>query len=290
MEKPGQQGRRDRFPNQNPNPEPETEPDENTEIKWITVKGITNIAMGVIYGKQESASANEAEEQFQNLTTQVNLYQKTHKVILLGDLNAKIEMKTQDKPGCNQQTSRNGKMLDNLINNTNTTVVNKLSTHQGTWTRVNRKNNKEKSIIDYIIVSKSIEDKVTESKTDAGQEYLITGLNPTDHNVITATIDTKMQTNQEKTRKWKTGTKEQWKIFNQMLKDQWEKEHQPNKNINTLQKNITTCMENSIVSKITSNNKKVKISNPKIKIAKQQRKKRQIQTHASMCGENIPTY
>ena len=129
--------------------------------------------MGVIYGKQESASANEAEEQFQNLTTQVNLYQKTHKVILLGDLNAKIEMKTQDKPGCNQQTSRNGKMLDNLINNTNTTVVNKLSTHQGTWTRVNRKNNKEKSIIDYIIVSKSIQDKVTESKTDDGQEYLI---------------------------------------------------------------------------------------------------------------------
>ena len=149
--------------------EPETEPDENTEIKWITVKGITNIAMGVIYGKQESASSNEAEEQFQNLTTQINLYQKTHKVILLGDLNAKIEMKTQDKPGCNQQTSRNGKMLDNLINNTNTTVVNKLSTHQGTWTRVNRKNNKEKSIIDYIIVSKSIQDKVTESKTDDGQ-------------------------------------------------------------------------------------------------------------------------
>ena len=91
--------------------------------------------------------------------------------------------------------------------------------------------------------------------------------------MITATIDTKMQTNQEKTRKWKTGTKEQWKSFNQMLKDQWEKEHQPNKNINTLQKNITKCMENSIGSKITSNNKKVKISNPQIKIAKQQRKK-----------------
>ena len=33
-----------------------------------------------------------------------------------------------------------------------------------------------------------MEDKITESKTDDGQEYIITGLNPTDHNVITATI------------------------------------------------------------------------------------------------------
>ena len=32
-----------------------------------------------------------------------------------------------------------------------------------------------------------MEDRITESKTDEGQEYLITGLNPTYHNVITAT-------------------------------------------------------------------------------------------------------
>ena len=79
-----------------------------------------------------------------------------------------------------------------------------------------------------------MEDNITESKTDDGEEYLIIGTSPTYHNVITATIETKIQRNQEKTRKWKTGTKEQWKNFNHMLRDHWEKEQQSNKNINTL--------------------------------------------------------
>ena len=215
---------------------------------------------------------SEVEEQFQDLTTQINLYQKTHKVIVLGDFNAKVEMNVTNDPRCHQKTSRNGKMLDNLIKNTNTTIVNTLSTHQGTWTRVNRRNNNEKSIIDYIIVSKSMADKIIESKTDDGEEYLIMGTNPTDHNVITITIDTKIQRNQEKTRKWKTGTKEQWKNFNRMIRDQWEKEHQSNKNINTLQESITEFMEKSIGSKIVNNNRKIKICNPQIKAAKEQRK------------------
>ena len=97
-----------------------------------------------------------------------------------------------------------------------------------------------------------MEDKIIESKTDDGEEYLIMGTNPTDHNVITTTIDTKIQRNQEKTRKWKTGTKEQWKNFNHMLRDQWEKEHQSKKNINTLQESTTECMEKSIGSKIVA--------------------------------------
>ena len=118
-----------------------------------------------------------------------------------------------------------------------------ISTHQGTRTRVNRRNNNDKSIIDYIIVSKIMEDKIIESKTDDGEEYIIMGINPTDHNVITTTIDTKIQRNQEKTRNWKTCTKEQWKNFKHMLRDQWEKEHQSNKDINTLQESITECME-----------------------------------------------
>ena len=50
------------------------------------MRGKTKIAMCVIYGKQESVSTVEDEEQFQDLTTQINLYQKTHKVIVLGDL------------------------------------------------------------------------------------------------------------------------------------------------------------------------------------------------------------
>ena len=49
----------------------------NSEHKWITIKGRTNIAICVMYF-QESVNTNEAEQQFQELTTQINLLQKTH--------------------------------------------------------------------------------------------------------------------------------------------------------------------------------------------------------------------
>ena len=100
------------------------------------------------------------------------------------------------------------------------------------------------------------------------------GTSPTYHNIITTTIDTQIPRNQEKTINWKTGTKEQWKHFNHTLRDQWEKEHQSNKNMNTLQESIhvTGCMENSIGSTIVNNNIQIKICNPQIKAAKEQRK------------------
>ena len=120
-----------------------------------------------MYGKQESVNTNEAEQQFQELTTQINLLQKTHRIILLGDLNAKVEISRQH---CKQNESRNGKMLTDLVRNTKTLIVNTLENHQGTWTRVNRKNTNEKSIIDYIIISQTLQHKIIESKTDDSQE------------------------------------------------------------------------------------------------------------------------
>ena len=176
--------------------------------------------------EQESANTNEAEQQFQELATQINLLQKTHRIILLGDLNAKVEINRQH---CKQKESRNGKMLTDLVKNTKTLIVNTLGKHQGTWTRVNRKNTNEKSIIDYIIISQTLQHKVIESKTDNNHEYLITGINPTDHNVLTATIDTTLQTNKNKTKKWMTGTKEEWRDFNKLLQEEWVKTTKKNR-------------------------------------------------------------
>ncbi len=56
--------------------------EEEIEMHWVN------------YGKQESAWKDEVERQFQELTTKINAKQKNHNVVLMGDFNAKLEMKT----------------------------------------------------------------------------------------------------------------------------------------------------------------------------------------------------
>ena len=71
-----------------------------------------------------------------------------------------------NKHQCTQQESRNGARLQEYIRQTNTVIINTTEEHQGTWTRENRRNTREKSVIDYIIASKPIKHKVIESATD----------------------------------------------------------------------------------------------------------------------------
>ena len=82
-----------------------TPPSTTLESKWITLKSASKIAIGVVYGKQETASKEEVEQQFQELTTVTNRMQQQCEVIILGDLNAKIAINKQQ---CKQKLSRNG--------------------------------------------------------------------------------------------------------------------------------------------------------------------------------------
>ena len=96
----------------------------------------------------------------------------------MGDFNAKLQI---EKDGCSQQTSRNGKMLQELINHTDMTVVNQLPKHEGTWTRIHTQNNKQKSIIDYIMISPNLNYSIINSSTDSDRYFQIKGKNTTDH-------------------------------------------------------------------------------------------------------------
>ena len=247
--------------------ESNTPPNNFLESKWITVKGNANIAMGVIYGKQESATKDEAERQFQELTTAINRMQKHSSVIILGDLNAKLEI---TKNQCTQKVSRNGTLLQECIKQTNTTVINSKKNHQGTWTRVNRKNSEEKSIINYVITSKLI--KVIESATDTDNTYRIEGINQTDHNVITATINTELEKATKKNERWKKGKPEDWVKFNQEIHEKWRNTHTDKRNYTTLQNLITRSLKTTIGSTVISTNKREKITNPQIKEAKEKRR------------------
>ena len=110
-------------------------------------RGNSKIAIGVVYGNQETAS-KEVEHKFQELTTVTDRMQQKCIVIILGDLNAKFAINKQQ---CMQKLSRNGSLLQEFLKQTNTVIINTTEKHQGTWTRVNRRNNSEKSVIDYII-------------------------------------------------------------------------------------------------------------------------------------------
>ena len=57
-----------------------------------------------------------------------------------------------------------------------------------TWTRQNRKNTTEKSIIDYILVSSTQKRIIENIEIDELGTLRIKGKNDTDHNTITATI------------------------------------------------------------------------------------------------------
>ena len=103
----------------------------------------------------------------------------------MGDLNSKININNNT---CKQQTSRNGKLLDEFTKQPHTTIINAKPEHKGTWTRENRKNPNEISIIDYIIVSNNKNKNSIESETDNNNINPIIGNKRTDHNIITAKI------------------------------------------------------------------------------------------------------
>ena len=252
--------------------ESESPHSEYIENMWIKVKceKNTELLIGVIYGMQESRKKQDVERQFQELTTQTNRIQKKHPVIILGDFNAKV---TINKTNCTQKESRNGTILNEFIKQTNTSITNITTDHEGTWTRINRRNSSERSVIDYIVISHHLRNKILESATDNNNTYLVAGANPTDHNVITTTINTKMVINKPNiTQTWKAGNPEQWKEFNNTLQTKWKNTGTNNRNPQTLEKLTKESLMETIGEKITNKERKTRITNPLIKKAKMERK------------------
>ena len=242
----------------------------NVESTWIKIHTKTPIFLGTVYGKQENDQIEETENQYQEIITAINRFKKEGNIIIMGDLNAKIKV---TKGTCQQNASRNGKMLENLLKLTNTTAINTTKKHSGTWTRENRNNPNEKSIIDYIITDKTTEQNITESETDINSKYPIEGKNRTDHNIITATIqinDTKTST---KITKWKSQPKEKWKEYNNEVQKEWNKLETNQQKYPNLETIITKALEKHIGKQTISINKKDKVTNDKIKEAKSVRKK-----------------
>ena len=72
-------------------------------------------------------------------------------MIMARDYNTKLKIDTEK---CKQTESWNGKLLKDIINN-NLKPVNLEANHE-TWDRVNRRNDADKSVIDYILTTDQI--------------------------------------------------------------------------------------------------------------------------------------
>ena len=127
--------------------------DHDQEILWIKLNtSRTKTCIGVFYGPQEKCTQEEAQRQYSQLTSQIIKMKREGEVILMGDFNAKVKVQ---ETLIDQKETRNGTLLNSMVEDTNT-VISSLKANQGTWTRVNRKNTNERSIIDYVIMTEGI--------------------------------------------------------------------------------------------------------------------------------------
>ena len=206
---------------------------------------------------QENAPIEKVENQYNELTTDTNRHQHNNEIMIMGDLNSKININNNTRK---QHTSRNGKLLEEFTKQTHTTIINAKPEHKGTRTREKRNNPNEKSIIDYIIVGNNINKNIIESETDNNNINPIIGNKRTDRNIITAKISINEPKPKNKTTRWKTGTKEDWGKYNSEIKNIWKQTSEHQQTYTKLQETIITAMENNI-GKVTININKKKEKN-----------------------------
>lgn len=228
--------------------------EQNQEVIWVEIKhGNQKTYIGCYYGPQESAPREEVEREISQLKTQIIKLKKQGRVILTGDFNAKLEI---NKTNQQQKISRNGQQLLELINETDLTPIT-LKSDRGFWTRQNRNNPNEKSMIDYILTDKHTAKRVEEVIIDEAGTHRLKGTNETDHNTILVTIEIETHRKNEKITTWNKGTEQQWEKYNNTIN---EKAHQIN-SYKDLEIIITNTLEESIGKKtITINQNKTKES------------------------------
>jgi hypothetical protein len=186
--------------------------DQDQEVIWLelNIPGNEKHYMGCFYGPQENSPVEEIERQYSQLETQIHKYKKKGNIILTGDFNAKIRTPEQEE-------SRNGIKLKHLLESTEMKIMNHKS-KTGVWTRVNRNNPSERSIIDYLIVNENMEERIKEVEIDEEGTLRMRGHNSeSDHNTITATVQLRRQNVKKTYKKWKLNNREGWLQYNKKL-------------------------------------------------------------------------
>ena len=186
---------------------------EELTVRTESKKRIINIIS--LYGKIEGRESKEnIRKQFSHLEELIKRIENSGEdYILIGDLNAKIGCMEDGIEGNKEVKNVAGNALLNLEQTKQGIIVNKTSKCKGKWTRVNTKNDNEKSILDYVMTNESIYDDIIEMKVDEEKLYRLTNykgkeIKETDHNTIILEInDIRQHQKREKKIRWNTKIK-----------------------------------------------------------------------------------
>ena len=243
--------------------------DQDQEILWLRMN-ITKhpLIIGIFYGPQENAPQEEIERQYSQITTQINKLKRKGDIILTGDFNAKLKITT---PKIKQDQSKNGKFLSKLLKQTNMTAISTKKEYVQ-WTRENRKNPSEKSIIDYILISNNLAPQIENIEIDTKQIHTLKGKELTDHNTIITHTKIKTTSKANKVTRWNLNNDQEWIQFNDILTNKVT--DTKDCSYNKLQNLITQTLEETI-GKITINTNKIHI--PRDPKTRQLQKERKIQ-------------
>ncbi len=138
-------------------------------------------------------------------------------------------------------------MLQQLINNTNLTPLN-TEAQNGLWTRVNRNNPEERSVIDYILTTTNIKKQVKDTYVDEKGDLRLKGKRETDHNTIITELKINTPRKKEFTIRWTTKNKEGWDKFNKEMNEMRnKKEYDPS--YGKMEETITQILKRTIGQK-----------------------------------------
>ena len=227
-----------------------------------------NIAIGVFYGPQEKIKLEEAKLIYQSLENQISLLKESNEVILGGDFNAKLEINTKE---AKQKQSRNGKMLQQLIENTDL-ITASTNPDIGMWTRANRKKETEKSIIDYILATPTMASNKVAMVIDETGELRVKGKNESDHNTMIMTVKINKPRKPTYIEPWKLNNEDGWRRFNDEIRSKQNNKPETLRNYNEFEKTITETLMNTIGKQKIRTDKPYKPNNDETKQAKIKRK------------------
>ena len=165
--------------------------EKDGDMIWIVIDNhIIKIRIGVIYAPQESRTMiSLLKKMYNKITRHVQAAKDNNQnVLIVGDFNAKIGREIK---GNTDEISKAGKLLTELADKSELSIINAWQETQGLWTRVEKK---KRSVLDYLLISKEDEHNIIDMTIDEEKiwaMYRTKGSKEiyTDHNAIIATVN-----------------------------------------------------------------------------------------------------
>ena len=241
----------------------------NLETKWIKLEcRPKNITIGVFYGPQENKATEKVREIYSNLETQIKQKSKDNNIILGGDFNAKLQVENNYHK---QTQSRNGKSLQEMLDNTQLIPITTKADY-GFYTRVNRNNPNEKSMIDYVMMSAAITKNISSTIIDEEGAHRVKSKKESDHNTILVNMKINDARKPVYLEKWKLKNKQGWEQFNEKFTNLDNKNEFHKKEYSEIEETIRSLLKQTIGKQKIRTDKVPKPKSPAITRARKEKK------------------